>query len=377
MNKTQQNDRMRHLVTFAAVVALFVAAVVFISGGRPASAAPDANSPFVTAYAIPTANSEPTNIISLGTGQVWYTMQNANAIGKLVVAGNGQATHTKYNVPTANSAPYDLAYDGQYIWFTERQGNKIGRLNPANGQITEYPIPTANSEPLGIAVAPNGEVWFAQKNGDKMARFKPASGTFDEYSFTVAGAKPEDVATSSNDSIWFTAPGLKSVIRLLPNKPANQRFEQIPVLDFMQAPWIPGRIAVVDTFPEDNPWITAPTKDYVGRYAPGTLGYWRWYVLNNRNSGVEAIFLQRTGNQYKTWFAEPTANSAGMLISNKDKATAITLFETPLPGTNPRPAGITADAGGTAWITAPGTNAILAWRAPYFNQGFLPVIVSR
>ncbi len=50
----------------------------------------------------------------------------------------------------------------------------------------------------------------------------------------------------------------------------------------------------------------------------------------------------------------------------------ITLFEMPLPGANPRPAGIVADTGGTAWIAAPGTNAILAWRAPYFNQVFLP-----
>ena len=367
--------KLRYSAAFVVFTAIFVAVIAFVSR-HPVAAAPEATTAFITAYNIPTAGSEPTNIISLGAGQVWYTMQNANAIGKLVVAGNGQATHTKYNIPTANSAPYDLAYDGQYIWFTERLGNKIGRLNPANGQITEYPIPTTNSQPMGIAIAPNGHVWFAEMNTDKMARFKPDTATFDEYSFTTPGAKFEDVATVSNDSIWFTAPGLKSVIRLLPNKPPNQRFEQVPVLDFMQPPWEPGSIATVDSFPSDFPWITAPSKNLVGRYAPGTLGYWRWYGLNNQNTDVDGIFLQLSDNKYYTWFTEPKGNRAGLLITHKQFNHVVTLFEVPLPGSNPRPAGITTDSGGTAWIAAPGTNSILAWRAPYFNQSLLPVAVS-
>ena len=372
--KTQNDPNLKRNLFAMTMIALLMMTILIINRARPAAALADAT-PFITSYAIPTAGSEPTNIIALGPNQVWFTMQNAHAIGKLVVNGSGQGTFTKYNTPTANSAPYDLAYDGQYIWFTERVGNKIGRLNPANGAITEYAIPTANSGPMGIAIAPNGQVWFAQNTSNKMARFKPATGTFDEYSYTTAGAKPEDVATSSDESIWFTAPGLKAVIRLLPNKAASQRFELIPVQDFNQAPWIPGRIAVVDNFPEDNPWITAPTKDYVGRYAPGTLGFWRWHVLNYQGTGVSGIFLQRKGNDYYTWFTEPTGNRAGLLITNKSTNNARSFYEIPLPGANPRPAGITADANGTAWIAAPGTNAILAWRAPYFNKGFMPLIV--
>ena len=370
MTETTINNKIRRFPAIAAIAALLITAVLLL--GRPAVAAPDATAAFVTAYPIPTAGSEPTNIIALGANQVWYTMQNANAIGKLVVAGNGQGTHTKYDVPTANSAPYDLAYDGQYIWFTERLGNKIGRLNPANGQITEYPIPTADSRPMGIAIAPNGHVWFAQNNSDKMARFKPGTNTFDEYSFTTAGAKLEDVATRSDDSIWFTAPGLKSVIQLLPSNPPNQRFEQIPVLDFNVPPWEPGSIAVVDNFPLDYPWITGPSKNYIGRYAPGTLGYWRWYALNNQNTDVDGIFLQTSGDRYYTWFTEPKGNRAGLLITYRQGNHIIKLYEMPLPGASPRPAGIVADSGGTAWIAAPGTNAILAWRTPYFNQVFLP-----
>lgn len=84
--------------------------------------------------------------------------------------------------------------------------------------------------------------------------------------------------------------------------------------------------------------------------------------------------MQLAGNTYRTWFTEPNGNRAGLLITHKESSHVVTLFEIPLPGTNPRPAGIVVDSGGTAWIAAPGTNAILAWRSPYFNQTFLPTL---
>lgn len=367
-NKPFLETEKSRLPVYLLIGTILIGVLSFQIQTRVTLAATDA-SPFLKVYNIPTANSEPTNIITVGPGQVWYTLQNANAIGKLVVT-NGNASFNQYSPPTANSAPYDLAYDGQFIWFTERQGNKIGRLNPATGAITEYPIPTPNSEPMGIAISPNGHVWFVERTGNKIARFKPASGTFDEYAYTVAGAFPEDVATSSDDSIWFTAPGLNLVVHFMPDKAPSQRFEPAPVLDFGLQPWPPARIAVLS----DIPWITAPSKDFVGRYAPGTLNYWRWFELVNDGTGVRGIYLQRSGNRYLTWFTEPEGNRIGLLMSHSDSANVITLFEQPLPGINSQPEGITVDSSGTAWITAPGANAIISWTRPYYYQLFAPAV---
>lgn len=375
MNATIQQKRItaRPMLYWIVAAVGLVGLVASLISLRGASAAPEA-SPYVTAYAIPTTGSEPTNIIALGPGQVWYTLQATSAIGKLVVAGNGQTTFNQYPTPTANSAPYDLVYDGQYIWFTELQGNRIGRLNPGNGAVVEYPIPTANSEPMGIAVAPDGTVWFVERAGNKIARFKPATSTFDEFAYPTAGALPEDVGLSQNDSIWFTAPGLNLVVNFFPNEATPDRqFEPIPVLDFGVPPWAPGNIAVLD----DNPWIAAPTKDLVGRYAPGTLNYWRWYQLYNEGTGVRGIYLQRTGDLYRAWFTEPDGNRAGLLFTSRLTANESALYEQTLPGGNPRPTGITVDPDGTAWITAPGTNSIIAWRQPYFYHGYLPATIAQ
>ena len=92
--------------------------------------------------------------VSLTVTPIANQVATYDAQGNPVLDGNGQPAFTRFPTPTANSAPYDLVYDGQYIWFTERQGNRIGRLSPGNGAITEYVIPTANSQPA----ASSGEV---------------------------------------------------------------------------------------------------------------------------------------------------------------------------------------------------------------------------
>src|SRR5215470_13726277 len=66
---------------------------------------------------------------------------------------------TEFPVPTAASMPFFIidGPDGN-LWFTEQQGNKIGRVTMA-GQITEFSIPTANSNPQYITVGSDGNLW--------------------------------------------------------------------------------------------------------------------------------------------------------------------------------------------------------------------------
>ncbi|MDM5339170.1 hypothetical protein QUF84_18380 [Fictibacillus enclensis] len=48
----------------------------------------------------------------------------------------------EYNVPTPESAPFGIVegHPGE-VWFTEMNGNRIGRLLP-DGTIHEYPLPS-------------------------------------------------------------------------------------------------------------------------------------------------------------------------------------------------------------------------------------------
>src|SRR5437867_12950755 len=56
------------------------------------------------------------------------------------------------------------------LWFTERFGNKIGRIAPA-GVITEFPLPpnptcppNGSNSTLGITTGPDGNLWFRSED---------------------------------------------------------------------------------------------------------------------------------------------------------------------------------------------------------------------
>jgi hypothetical protein len=53
-----------------------------------------------------------------------------------------------------------------------RGGNKIGRVT-TQGRLSECPIPTANSLPQGIAAGSDGAIWFTEIDGNKIGRLEP------------------------------------------------------------------------------------------------------------------------------------------------------------------------------------------------------------
>jgi virginiamycin B lyase len=55
------------------------------------------------------------------------------------------------------------------LWFTESFANQIGRLDPATGTISELTIPTPGSFPHGIAALKSG-VWFTEIEGEGLGR---------------------------------------------------------------------------------------------------------------------------------------------------------------------------------------------------------------
>src|SRR5262245_50092700 len=75
---------------------------------------------------------------------------------------------------TAGSSPTYIAAgpDGN-LWFTESQGNRVGRITP-QGTVTEFSADiTAGSFPYGIAAGADGNLWFTEANGHRVGRITP------------------------------------------------------------------------------------------------------------------------------------------------------------------------------------------------------------
>jgi hypothetical protein len=72
---------------------------------------------------------------------------------------------------TLGSTPLTITTgaDGN-LWFTEFEGNRIGRITPS-GTVTEFSAGiTPGSAPYGIAAGPDGQVWFTERAGNRIGR---------------------------------------------------------------------------------------------------------------------------------------------------------------------------------------------------------------
>jgi virginiamycin B lyase len=111
-----------------------------------------------------------------GYARVLYIVQSSpprlavsveGVVGRITTAG-AVIIHTF--PATFNSSPAGIAAgpDGD-MWFTEFDGNKIGRTTTA-GAITEFAVPTDFSVPSGIAAGPDGNLWFTERKGNKIGQ---------------------------------------------------------------------------------------------------------------------------------------------------------------------------------------------------------------
>jgi len=121
-------------------------------------------------FPIPTSGSSPFGITAGPDGNLWFTENTGNKIGRITTSG----VITEFAVPTSGSSPFGITKgpDGN-LWFTEFFGvGKIGRITTAGVVINEFPIPTGLSRPEGITAGParTASVWFTEVMGNKIGK---------------------------------------------------------------------------------------------------------------------------------------------------------------------------------------------------------------
>src|SRR3954468_19926101 len=136
--------------------------------------------------------------IAAGTdGSIWFTIDHADAIGRL---RNGRIER----LPTSgrNNEPLGLAVaaDGS-AWYTDLAARAIARVNSA-GEIARFVLDTPIARLGRLAIAPDGAVWFADPTGYGVTRLK--DGAFTRHRIESARGGPYGVAVTSDGAIWAT-----------------------------------------------------------------------------------------------------------------------------------------------------------------------------
>jgi virginiamycin B lyase len=187
-------------------------------------------SEFSTFFAPPPPDN-PLGLVDRGDGNIWYVANGSSRVGFQGVASgvNGEtsiptANSGPFGIANLFTAQSEISLttgtvpdqivrgpDGN-LWFTENGTNKIGRLSPNSFSVTgEFPTLTPNSAPTGITVGQDGALWFTEPgNGtsiDKIGRIT-TGGTVTEYTSPVTGLGLRGIAVAPDGSLWFCEPGI-------------------------------------------------------------------------------------------------------------------------------------------------------------------------
>jgi virginiamycin B lyase len=123
----------------------------------------------------------------------------------LLLTGAAAQEVSYYELPSG-SGPHDVApaADGG-IWYTAQRAGKLGRLDPASGQVDEIPL-GKGSRPHGVIVGPDGAPWITDSGLNAIVRVDPATRAVRVFDLP-AGTPYTNMNTAAFDGagvLWWT-----------------------------------------------------------------------------------------------------------------------------------------------------------------------------
>jgi virginiamycin B lyase len=164
---------------------------------------------------------DPHTLVFNGQGQIWFTVQWGNYVGRLDPA-TGKIDLVK--VPTPKARPYGIRLDsGGRPWVALLGTNALATVDPETLELREIPLPRENARPRRLAVTSDGCVWYVDYAQGYLGRYDPASGQIREWKTPSAESGPYAMAEDAQDRIWLveTRPQPN---RLVGFDPATEKF---------------------------------------------------------------------------------------------------------------------------------------------------------
>ena len=142
-------------------------------------------------------------------GDVWFCVLKTDGTIGRIYAKTGKVTHF---APPTRGMPQRLEIDSNgIVYFSERQGHKVGRFDPQTETFKEYPLPGPAGSPYAIAVDRDDTVWYNSNDQDTIGHLDPKTGKIVEYPFPHSDALMREFFVDSQGRMWFATPTNKRV----------------------------------------------------------------------------------------------------------------------------------------------------------------------
>jgi len=263
--------------------------------------------------------------INLSSGPGWrFALQS-------LLRPSGRATRviiTEYDLPRPTIEPHDVVVDADGIaWYSDFGDQRIGKLDPKSGQVTEYPVPELKkgwpTGLLSLRFDREQNLWAGMMYQGAIAKLDRKSGQLQLWSIP-----PE--LNKANTQINMTSPLHFAVDGKMWTQ--NNGFAAVHRIDLASGKW--------ETF--------EPFKD------------------SKRNHNIYDVIADSKNNVYFTDFAN---EHIGRIDAKSGK---ITLYPTPTPGSSPRRGMMDAQdrlwfaeyRGNRIGLFDPATERFQEWEAP-------------
>ncbi len=244
--------------------------------------------------------------------------------------------YVEYDMPGPNRMPFSAAPDKDGFFWVPYYGpaNKIGRLDPNTGVVTEFPVPNQGTAAIHSAVpARDGTVWLAETAANKLGQWDPKTQTITEYQAAYlpgkegirAGGTKHTVRFDSAGNVWASGYPLT---KFDPETKKYTRFDEVP------------SSYDISLDRAENVWFTSPQNNKIGKLDAKTMKITQW-EMPTKGSFPRRLTIAPDG---MIWIGE---FNGGKIASFDPKTEAIK--EYPLPGAHPTPYALGFDNDGYLW----------------------------
>lgn len=254
-----------------------------------------------------------------------------------------------FPTPGGFSCEVAIANNGDLI-SDEFLGNKMGRVDPHTGEVSEIPLPNPGGLPGGQNRGPDGHIWFMEVGGNAIGELDPETEEITTHPFPWANVNattglpvpkeinngpgiPFDNTWAKDGKLYFTAIGLNSIGSF---DPETQEFELFPIPTPLAGP------VAMEEGPGGTVAITEGFSNKIGLFDPES-DQWQEFAIPTPGVTFPAGLTVSPDDKY-LYFGETLANKIGRLdpatgeiIEYDLVALRKDLLGGALPGGNPLP----------------------------------------